>query len=256
MKTETKERPIIFSGPMVKAILEGRKTQTRRIITKRNSATWSDWDRLEFDESKVPEGAFTTLVDNGYLHVPCRPHPEDPQDASLWTRSRVYPIWDVGDALWVRESVCLLRDNHYHQGGPPNKLITTHDGTPKRNGCEYKASTTATDESERCRKELGYKWTPSIHMPRWASRIKLEITNIRVQRVQDISEADARAEGCIRLPASGRITDIPGGQYGGRVWISAKHWYRDLWGQINGADSWKSNVWVWAISFRRVENEG
>lgn len=194
MTTTIKERPILFSAPMIRAIQDGRKTQTRR--------------RLKNDPPTVIRDIQTpqekTIVPEWYLTY-C-------------------PYGQVGDRLWVRET-CVIHENKawYRASGPLPVL------------------------------DYAWKWRPSIHMPRWASRLTLEITGVRVERVQDISAEDAMAEGCFKLPASGRITDVVGGQYFGRTWPSAKFWFHDVWESIHGDESWALNQWVWVIEFRRLE---
>jgi len=192
-----RERPIIFSGPMVRAILDGRKTQTRRAV--KSSGIWSVEDR---DGSRWP----------GY---------ENNYGEWQWMAC---PYGQPGDRLWVRE--CWgLRDTQPKDG-------------PERAVIGYRA------DGETAAPNGRYQlWRPSIHMPRWASRITLEITGVRVERVQDISEEDARAEGvsetCV-LPGD-RGSFIPS--------------FGMLWEQINAKRGygWDVNPWVWVIEFRRTQ---
>ena len=175
-----KERPILFSGPMVRAILDGRKTQTRRVVKPQ-----PDWIRPR-------------VSDDGIAHGYCGSGPTDGIKC---------PYGTVGDRLWVRESWA--------------KSGEVGDAT------EYRA-----DNPD----PIGAKWRPSIHMPRWASRIDLEITGIRVERLQEISERDAMAEGCEYLTNS-----------------VARSNFVKLWISINGQDSWSANPWVWVIEFKRIK---
>ncbi|MBN9272841.1 MAG: hypothetical protein J0J15_21885, partial [Mesorhizobium sp.] len=94
-------------------------------------------------------------------------------------------------------------------------------------------------------------WRPSIHLPRWASRLTLTVTDVRVQRLQDISEEDAQAEGCIKLKVTGRAAEFTGSQYLGLHWPSCRAWYRDLWDSLNVARGfgWDANPWVVAVTF-------
>lgn len=136
------------------------------------------------------------------------------------TRHRLYPKWEPGDRLWVRE---------------------TFQEVPATGGCEWKhPSDGYTGVRYRATWDRSHSccWKPSIHMPRWASRITLEINDVRVQRLQEISEEDAIAEGaqCAGFPAS--LTNY--GAFG------------RLWQKINGPDSWSANPFVWAISFKRI----
>ena len=170
-----KEYPIIFSGPMVRAILDGRKTQTRRVIKPQ------------------PKGEFCRYG----FHMPTQ---------AIWTDLTVVscPYGQPGDLLWVRETFAAAGDQSW---------------------VEYRAD---------CDSKV-IRWRPSIHMPRSASRLTLRITDVRVQRVQEISEEDARAEGTTGL--AGAMTGFP------YLWesINAKRGY-----------GWNTNPWVWAISFERI----
>lgn len=207
-QTEVRERPILFSTPMVRAILEGRKTQTRRIVKPQPDKHWA-FNLRTVENLKTQRIEF---VDDDYRYcVPC-------------------PYGRPSDRLWVREA-----------WAPASAAL------PSGLGVLYRSDY----HTELEKRDGDQKWKPSIHMPRWASRITLEITRICVERVQEISEKDAIAEGCIKLPASGRITDVKGGQYGGRIWTTAKGWYSCLWNSINGPESWSENPWVWVVEFKR-----
>lgn len=202
-----RERPILFSAPMVRAILAGTKTQTRRPYKTR----------------KHPDFGCAMAASE----LVCEPqHVID----------RTCPYGQPGDRLWVREAWCPIypQDPHYNGGRPI--------------GIDYKASHSRESDQWRVMDDLGTRrWKPSIHMPRSASRILLEITGIRVERLQDISETDALAEGS-RDWADEQDTparDIPGGE--------TRLIYRQLWESINGPGSWDANPWVWVIEFMRVE---
>jgi len=176
--TDIKERPILFSGPMIRAILrdENPKTQTRRVA---------------MDLPSHPAIARWVCDSNGWWEPV--PHSEQVREQYITTWPAGFyrcKYGKPGDRLWVKEKHVLLdRDGWSDPARPRDAMISG-----RRNGVGY-ADFEHDPDSERCRKELGYKWRPSIHMPRWASRITLEITEVRVQRLQDISEADARAEG-------------------------------------------------------------
>ncbi len=212
--TAVRARPILFSGEMVRAILRGEKTQTRRIIkpqpehgVERCWYTGSGW------AFGAKDGACTCS------EVPCR--------------------FIAGDLLWVRETWLELDRDHWHDYRKRRADLIDCSGRPRRNSCAYRADTDA--DGDEIRKEYGYKWTPSIHMPRWASRITLEITDVRVQRLHDIKEPDAIAEGC------------KGRSYrDGRGYESAGHAFSLLWESINGPGSWESNPFVWAITFKKL----
>jgi hypothetical protein len=188
------ERPILFNGEMVRAILSGRKTQTRRIV-KPQPPDMCEWDQ-----------ASRTFVSKDARYGVLRP----------------CPYGTVGDRLWVRETWGLNSGNfsflslRYFADDerrliPGKTLLDVHDYWGKR---------------------------PSIHMPRWASRITLEITGVRVERLQDISEADAAAEG-VTLKEPELETYYSG--------------FTSIWESINGPDSWLANPWVWVVEFRKVD---
>lgn len=201
-----KERPILFSDEMVRAILDGKKTQTRRMLKPQPIHHLKD----------IP----------GHFH-------------SHWTFKDVVlagkkewllqqcPYGRRGDKLWVREAF------HFAQGGP---IYDAAGGVMDSADDEIVYRATAFKRRVR--------WTPSIHMPRWASRINLEITEVRVERLMEISKTDALAEG-ITLHSDHH--DKPEHSI-----LSAVQTYRDLWERINGTGSWNENPWVWVIEFKRV----
>lgn len=205
------ERPILFSGPMVRALLDGTKTQTRRIL-KSNCQEIGERD----DGSPWPWSE----------------HPDT--SADHW---HACPYGQPGDRLWVRETFLDTFGTgveHRDQGGNLQRYAFAADCLPGSYGDE-------------ARKAYGLKWKPSIHMPRAASRILLEITGVRVERLQAIGEADARAEG---VTIEDRHTV---GYCTGEFLPPSIRAYRDLWESINGAGSWDANPWVWVVEFRRVE---
>ena len=200
-----KERPILFSAPMVRAILAGTKTQTRRIM--KPQADDSTWFENGADGSITWEQDGKPCCGTGVWDVP--------HYSGKLTRR---PYGQPGDRLWVRESHWWFKDEPDHETGYYPPVLTVED-------VEFRADG---DDGRKV-------WRPSIHMPRWASRITLEITGVRVERLQDISEADAQAEGVYTDPA-----------------CPAYDGYRVLWEQINGAGSWEANPWVWVVEFRRL----
>lgn len=192
------EKPILFSGEMVRAILEGRKTQTRRVVKPQFNHKWG---------SGVPHG-----YDKFGVHVDIpliEPHPMFGGWAYLFC-----PYGKAGDHLWVRETWTDLTD-----------LFTEKEAFLK-----YRADAIGCEDS--------YSWRPSIFMPRWASRITLEIERISVERVQDIGDSSCEAEGVSLANAS-----IPG---------YLRKRFQILWDSINAKRGfpWSSNPWVWVISFR------
>ncbi len=230
--TAIKERPILFSAPMVRAILDGRKTQTRRVAKPQPNP--EHWQNIVCDW-------YEPIVVRHGMQEPGAPVYGFASEDEGWKCKYGAP----GDRLWVRETWLELRHGHWHDTGPRDALITRY-GSPRRNAIAYKAECTS-DDSNRCRIELGYtKWKPSIFMPRWASRITLEITGVRVERLQDISESDATAEGVGAVS----MADAPRQA----VW-SHRQDFAQLWDTINGKPEyrWKDNPWVWALTFKRLE---
>jgi hypothetical protein len=210
-----KEHPILFTGAMVRAILEGRKTQTRRPV-------------------KAPKGStiatFKVKIGGDWQG-------EEPRSVDLVATDRnghvvdivgIKPPFAVGDRIWVRETWTV----------PP--------GSTARVEVVYRAD----DE------ELPGPWTPSIHMPRWASRITLEVKDIRPERVQDIPQSDALAEGIEHRPAKGMSPGGSGTFHAGESHhaSTAKEAFACLWDGIYGKGplAWAHNPWTWATTFKVV----
>lgn len=207
MNSEAKERPILFAGPMVRAILDGRKTQTRRVV------------------KGVPDNAVLPR----YYDAERAPRPElahtfgwfVPEAGDAWPmndddRLRC-PYGQPGDRLWVRETFSYPHDWREETDGREVAIWRWADGNP-----------------------MYGDWTPpkpSIHMPRWACRLVLEVTAVRVERLQEITVGDCRAEGM----------DAPLGR------LSTQ--FAKLWNSLNEKRGygWDSNPWVWVIEFKRVE---
>lgn len=237
------ERGMIFNSEMVRAILDGRKTQTRRIMKPQpepcpRGGHW--W----------PSNVFKTM-----LHVE-----EEMQNGKGGWGGLVgdaCPFGDVGDRIWVREAYRFPASlDDVSPTGVGEMAVATGYRKPWA-PTFYEFTGTFSDgwkgfETSPKVSDAG-KLRPSIHMPRWASRILLEITNVGVQRLQDISSGDAVREGICQLPASGRYCLSPGDQYFGGASHSAKEVYSWLWSSIYGEESWQANGWVWVISFKRVE---
>lgn len=199
-----KERPILFSGPMVRALLDGSKTQTRRLCKPMNA-----WVNQECREVRMVDG---------------QPH-HFLKGAKSPLEVLRSPYGQSGDRLWVRETHSFVPDDDEPAGC--SQVLYAADGN-----------------------QYG-KLRPSIHMPRWASRILLEVVSVRVERLQEISEPDARAEGitdggCVNCgePERSCNCDFPMPDY--------RDAYCHLWEQINGPESWHANPFVWVIEFKRV----
>lgn len=207
--TGIKERPILFSAPMVRAILEGRKTMTRRT---------RGLDKINDD----PE-AWALVANKGGGKWMFR------RKDSCTFATATCPYGNPGDRLWVRETWMPIFVNPL----PGYDIDKT----------QYRADET----NPRAGKGM---WRPSIHMPRQRSRITLEITNVRVERLQDITEDDAVAEGVEIIPADGvSYVDYTG------VYVCkecAVFSFFSLWEKINGRASLDSNPWVWVVKFRRI----
>lgn len=227
-----KERPILFSAPMVRALLDGRKTQTRRIMKPQ------------------PE-----IGAHGTFHLPRYSCSSETafREGAPYFGGHNFGKWygDEGsDHLWVREAW---------------RTYSSLDGIPPRNiehgaGIQYEARGTNLAIGEVNNLCGMGKLRPSMFMPRWASRIQLEITGVRAERLQDISEDDARHEGCLTEEAISGYDkstihipkEIPDGN-GYICWDDCKEWYAYLWESINGNGSWEINPWVWVIEFKVVK---
>jgi hypothetical protein len=193
-----REKPILFSGPMVRAILAGTKTQTRRIVKPQPPTGCTGMESIDSPPFQ------------GFRFLPVGLWPEDPRYGN-----RSCPYGQPGGRLWVRETWawCTKADGHH---------IYKADG----------------DGIGNCHVD-GDRWRPSIFMPRWASRITLEITEVRVQRLQEISVQDAIAEGIAKSP-----TSYPRDE---------RDDFRDLWDSINANKyPWASNPYVWALTFKKI----
>lgn len=222
------ERPILFSAPMVRALLAGTKTQTRRVVKLPRRMVGGDL---------AAAFAGKMLGVTPGLHVPM-------PDGSV-QRLRNPWGWPEPSRLWVRETFVLQRN--VEDEPPPFR-----DGRPiKRGTGDYESSWwqphyRATDPTP----ELYYedsedpacRWRPSIFMPRWASRITLEVIRVRVERLHGINEADAVAEGA------------DWGACGGPQIGSHRAGYAALWEQINGPGTWDANPWVWVVEFQRIDS--
>ena len=230
---ETKERPILFSAPMVRALLDGRKTVTRRACKPQPSVS-----------------AHTTSADGSPM-------------TSWWETGKDIvrcPYGQPGDRLWVRETFALL-------GNEDGVCVDWADNVIKGDEQDaariYRASCPPGDyglaqipakaewKPDTEAMEYDGAWRPSIHMPRWASRILLEVTGVRVERLQDISGEQALAEGIYSNPdANGMYT--PDGDYHTSKQDGPVRAFAALWEKINGDNAWNANPWVWVVKFKRA----
>lgn len=206
------ERPILFSAPMIRAILKGRKSQTRRLIKRR--------DRVSLFHDGWTDGY---IMDSGNAE---------------WRQKEV--AYAVGDRLWVREA-CFAQSSPDGEGVayPADSSWRIIDHTKEATEKWLDLLYYRRRNDDGCEGSTG-KLVPPIHMPRWASRITLKVTEVKVERLQDISEQDALAEGC-------RHHHDPDGD--GQNVIEQ---FSYLWQSIHGPGSWEANPWVVALTFTRV----
>lgn len=230
-----KERGMIFNADMVRAVLNGSKTQTRRIMKVQPSTDFSPMN-MELETDFTARWYTPGVVDkDGYLQ------PAKKQVFGVASEDEGYtcPFSAVGDRLWVRETFSVVPRTAYAASEGVQQVICpddSHEAAIFRAGWEHSTG--------------GIRWRPSIHMPRWASRIALEITGARIERLRDISEEDATTEGVPPAPEFPETYLTPKGDY-----ATAKVAFQRLWESIYGVDSWQANPWVWVIEFKRVEGE-
>jgi hypothetical protein len=221
------ERPILFSGPMVRALLDGRKTQTRRIVKPQPAPC--DHGR-NFNPGTPAEGPW-----NGKDGWHCATCGNGVRGQEHDFTGFPCPYGQPGDTLWVREGHAIVPRSAYARSDGVQQTLRPDDN---HDACVYR------EGWERSRPG---QWRPSIHMPRWASRLTLTVSDVRVERLQDISDIDAEAEG-IREPSLGEEVWLGFLGYP-RATMPAKSAYAELWARINGWDSWSANPWVWAVTF-------
>ena len=234
-----KERQILMKAGPVNAILAGRQTQDRRPIRPQpipSSGQWSDLWIVKTDGKRKGMSCINATE----------------WDVQYWCKQWC-PYGQVGDRLWVRETFVL--ESNFNIG---SHLPPFDDGRPVRwvedeefgrywQQPHYRATDPPPELYYPDREDGTVKWTPSIHMPRWASRITLEITDVRVERVRDISEGDAQREGW-------DMSNLPWGHcYDGTH--HARDWFQELWDSIYGKQGlwWDMNPWVWVLDFKVVQ---
>lgn len=228
---------MIFNGEMVRAILDGRKTQTRRIMKNQPAGDYPDTPAL------------IRSVDGGF------------QWYGHYGESSIFncPFGAVGDRIWVRETWGVvsheLDEDGRIQPWSPDRPATDIHEMPFGNGYYSGHAIYAADGDFTWGDDDGYEdgrscWKPSIHMPRAACRILLEITCVRVERLNNISQEDAQAEG---MELTGWRPTYSDPDSGGEVWTPYDN-FAQLWESIYGEESWKANPWVWVIEFKVVPN--
>ena len=241
-----KERPVLFNGEMVRAILDGRKTQTRRILVTRPT---NHYDGFTFEAGKhhphIVRGGMTLVSSEG---ISC-------------------PFGLVGDRLWVRETWGVVShdfdENERIIDWVPDRPARAIHEMPFGNGYYSGHAIYAADGEFTWGDDDGHGekscWKPSIHMPRSACRLVLEITDVRVERLNSISEEDALAEG-IRRTENNFGNGPAYCDYMLANLNDVAEWYNrpsdsfiSLWQSIYGAESWQHSPWVWVIEFKRVE---
>lgn len=222
--------PILFKGEMIRALRDRRKTMTRRIVKPQPLPELNTMKPVIVNDEVIWERKLTGLI-------------------SITSKVRC-PYGMPGDLLWVREAWRLARINGVDGGVGEFATIQYREGFDvfgyRRDWRDHYAD--LLEREKRWEKSqtgnLWGRWRPSIHMPRWASRLTLELTGVRVERVQDITEADAQAEGVTQ-----RAYPTPDG------WIADDNalfsgGFAALWESINGEESWDENQWVWALKFK------
>lgn len=268
MGASVRTRPVLFSAPMIRAILAGSKSQTRRVVTARNSTVLGYpakkyWPHLLFEDAVPKEKSTLMMAICGVDKAPSDVHlsvpyqgPDDPQEENIddlpWYRVR--SVWEVGDLLWVREAFVIGYD-----ADDRGLIMEDENGEELPEKVFYRATEGddfgwLDDDGSLTGK---VPWKPSIHMPRWASRLTLRIIDVKVERLHEISEADARAEGADFRCRHGddhwsgwgigeMVPEPVPSQY------SRRDGFRYVWESINGKGSWAASPWVWVVSFERV----
>jgi hypothetical protein len=235
-----RERPILFNADMVYAVLEGIKTQTRRRVLHqpRRSDILPNlvFPRNKQEAKKYPPAGW--IFPNAMEQI-----------------LSLCPFGEVGDRLWVRETWSVVTHSFDNNGlmvdYVPDRPAKAVQEKPFGNGYYSGHAIYAADggftwgDDDGC-VDVRSCWKPSIHMPRWASRITLEITGVRAERLNSMTEADAMAEGCL-----GGHGSIPGYMYS----ATPHEHFHHVWESIYGEDSWLANPWVWVIEFQRVGGE-
>jgi hypothetical protein len=230
--TATKERPILFSGPMVRALLKGCKTQTRREV-KFNHKPWIEpLPHVEYARDGMPIW---------WDSPPC----DQIRQSDYYDNGKPCPYGKPGDRLWVREIHTIVADlNASHQDSTWPAVLTY-----KADGVKVEVQAMNEDWRESYAPP-GSGYRSPIHMPRWASRIELEVTGVRVHRLQDISAKDIASEGVIERFHVDKFGTHAISVFDGCAYMDLLHLWSAGWDKINGKGSFESNPWVWAITFK------
>lgn len=225
-----KARPILFSGPMVRALLDGRKTQTRREVKPQP---------VKLSKSHLPlplhpdDWAWSTRHGSN-----CSTVSNKPTGPAGWREH--CPYGQPGDLLAVKEAAwmwCERRPNGVNKRGRQKWHYVPLSAAPVHFQSDHPTKPEVRVVSPDTGNEWCWRLKVGRFLPRWASRLTLEITGVRVERLQDISEADAKAEGCVYVEAP-------------PLSVGYHPAYRDLWESINGPGSWAANPWVWVLEFK------
>ena len=232
------ERPIPLDGPEVRGVLAGTKTQFRRVVKLVGADVIEERVVGSGEATSEEPWPFSATWSHG-------------DDGSPWYAC---PFGAPGDRLWVRETWAA---HWMYDDVPPTEARSGREDLRDTDNLWFSAGAledaigTTTSGRERCPASLRGKWRPSIHMPRWASRITLEVTGVRVERLQAISATDAISEGIER---DGRLWKGYRPERGPawRQHMSPVRSFESLWESINGEDSWALNPWVWVVEFKRV----
>ncbi|AAL49589.1 unknown [Sinorhizobium phage PBC5] len=231
--------PMLYSGAMVRALIEGRKTQTRRFCKDQPPAGVTIIRKTIRPFGKEPFHAFERRTKFGNFggEVPVK-------------ISR-------GDRIWVRENAAVRHQSWHHIDGDAHQVSYRADedehgrwlGLPSCGNGVRKGKAPSVFPSKSHNLDGSLRWQPSIHMPRWASRLTLIVTDVRVERLQDISEADAIAEGAKQYSSSTKLSRAFNPDWKGIY----REGYAELWNAINGPGSWEANPWVVAYTFRVIK---
>ncbi len=225
------EFPILFSGPLVRAIRNGSKTQTRRLVTPgAGQKEWLEPDTIQkvrrWEETK---GWWKMSADGGHVGSIRCPFGESHQ----------------GHQLWVKETHAFI---DLETGYETLRSLKKYDNPQKQLSVVYRVGMSDFEES------LITKWRPSIFMPRWASRTNLELLDVRIERLTSITEEDAKAEGVEpffdRFPSFGRDQTLTTGERAADCPYRAS--FAVLWDELSEGPLWKDNPWTWVLSFRRL----